>query len=288
MKLDFAAGPVLMGIVNASPDSFSDGGRYDRLDDQLRLAEELAAAGAQVLDVGGQSGITGVPEIEPAVEIERVVPLVEAIAARIDVAISVDTYKPPVAEAAVAAGASIVNDVSGLLYPELADVCARSGSALVVMHNRSRPKQRLTETQLYDDVVADVVDFLAERVAEAARRGVRDVIVDPGVDFAKTPAQSVEVLRSLDRVRALGHPVLLALSRKDFIGALTGRLPADRLAGTLAAVGAAGHAPGTILRVHDVAAVRDYLLVRRALDGSLHVAPELRLDPALRRQQRST
>ena len=287
LGLDLAAGPALMGIVNASPDSFSDGGRYATLDAQMRLAEQLTADGAAVLDVGGQSGITGVPELEAGVEIERVVPLIERIAAALDVVISVDTYKPAVAEVAVAAGARIVNDVSGLLYPELAEVCARTGAGLVVMHNRSRPKERLTRDDLYDDVRADVLGFLAERVYEASRRGVprASIVVDPGPDFAKTPAQTVAVLRDLERVRELGFPVLLALSRKDFIGTILSRPPRERLAGTLAAVGMLGDAPNTILRVHDVAEVRDYLAVRRVLDGRDELDPGARLDPSMRRQQ---
>ena len=284
--MNLADGPAIMGIVNASPDSFSDGGQVGTLDAQLRRAEALVADGAAVLDVGGQSGITGVPEIEPAEEIERVVPLIERVVAALNVIVSIDTYKPPVAEAAVAAGARIVNDVSGLLYPELAEVCARTGAALVVMHNRSRPKERLTRTDLYDDVSDDVVSFLREKVGEAVARGVPQdaIIVDPGPDFAKTPAQTIDALRALDRVRELGHPVLLALSRKDFIGALTERRPRERLAGTLAAIGMLGDRPNTILRVHDVAEVRDYLTVRRALDGREPVDPGLRLAPSLRRE----
>lgn len=285
-RLDLATGPAVMGIVNASPDSFSDGSRVRTLDGRLRLAEELVAAGADLLDVGGQSAITGVPEVEAAEEAERVVPLIERLTAEIDVPLSVDTYRPVVAQAAIDAGAAIVNDVSGLRHAEVADICARSGAGLVVMHTRAAPKQRLADPALYEDVAADVVSFLRERVAEALRRGVRreQIALDPGPDFSKTPAQTVEALRSLSTIRALGHPVLLALSRKDFIGAITGRRPLGRLAGTLAAVGSLGDVPGTILRVHDVAEVRDYLAVRAALDGRRPVAADLVLDPALRRE----
>ncbi|MDQ3850044.1 MAG: dihydropteroate synthase, partial [Actinomycetota bacterium] len=228
--------PLLMGIVNATPDSFSDAGLYPTLADRLQRARELLEEGADLLDIGGQSGITGTPEIAPAEEIERVVPLVEAVAGGLDALVSVDTYKPAVAEAALAAGARMVNDVSGLRHPELASVCARFGAALVVMHNRSAPKQRLTDPALYgtDGPVVDVLAFLRQRTAEAIRRGVREesLVLDPGPDFAKTPAQTVDVLRRLDEVHALGRPVLLALSRKDFIGAITGRRPRERLAGT--------------------------------------------------------
>jgi dihydropteroate synthase len=279
--------PLLMGIVNATPDSFSDAGLHPTLESRLELAATLVADGASLIDVGGQSGVTNRPEVGPEEEIARVVPLVERIVAdHDDVLVSVDTYKPPVARAALDAGAAIVNDVSGLRYPELAECCARAGAGLVIMHNRSAPKQRLTDPARYDDVVADVVGFLEERLAVAHAAGVAPdaTILDPGPDFSKTPAQTVEVLRGLDRVHALGRPVLLALSRKDFVGALTGRPPRSRLGGTLAAVGFARRHPHQILRVHDVRDVADYLDVAEALEGERKVAPDLELAPALRRE----
>jgi dihydropteroate synthase len=279
--------PALMGIVNATPDSFSDAGLHSSPEERVALAGSLAADGAALIDVGGQSGITGVPEVEADEEIGRVVPVIERIAAEHPgVVISVDTYKAPVARAAIEAGAAIVNDVSGLRYPELADVCADTGAGLVIMHNRSAPKQRLTEPALYEDVVEDVLGFLDEKLAVAHDRGVGQdaTIVDPGPDFSKTPAQTIEVLRALERIHALGRPVLLALSRKDFIGALTHRPPRSRLAGTLAAVGHARGRPGQILRVHDVAEVADYLTVADALDGESEVAEDLELPTQLRRE----
>ena len=279
--------PLLMGIVNATPDSFSDAGLYPTTDSRVALADELVASGADVIDVGGQSGITGVPEVDAAEEVDRVVPVIEGIRARHpDVLISVDTYKPPVATAAIAAGASIINDVSGLLYPDVADICASTGAALVIMHNRSKPKVRLTDPLLYDDVTADVVGFLAEKLAVARERGMQPeaVIFDPGVDFAKTPFQTITLLREIDRVEALGRPLLFALSRKDFIGALTDRAPRDRLAGTLAAMAHLGSRPGHLYRMHDIADAVDYLKVQAALEGRVPVAPDLELSVSLRRQ----
>jgi dihydropteroate synthase len=188
-----------------------------------------------------------------------------------------------VVEAVLEAGAAIVNDVSGLLHPEVADLCAAAGAGLVIMHTRALPKHKVLDPALYSDVTADVVGFLAERFAVAADRGMpsESIILDPGPDFAKTPAQTVAVLRDIDRVRSLGRPVLLALSRKDFLGAITGRPPRARLGGTLAAVGALA-GPGTILRVHDVAIVADYLAVAAVLDGRATVADDARLADALR------
>jgi dihydropteroate synthase len=275
--------PVLMGIVNATPDSFSDVQRPKELDELVELAERLTDEGAELIDVGGESGRTDRPTVPAEEEIRRVVPLVERLAG-LGLSVSVDTWRAPVARAALAAGAAMVNDVSGLSEPELADACAEAGAGLVVTHTRTPPKQKGYPD--YDDVVDDVVSFLAERAAEARRRGVGDaqLVLDPGVDLAKTPAESVTVLRRLDEVRALGRPLLLALSRKDFIGVITGRAPSERLAGTLAAVGAVARGPGSILRVHDVAAVRDFLDVAAALRGERELSQELRLAEELRRE----
>jgi len=276
--------PLIMGIVNASPESFSDGGMTGDLDAQVRLAHEQIDAGAHLIDVGGESGATDTPPVGVEEERRRVVPLVERLASD-GVLVSVDTFKPEVARAALDAGAAMINDVSGLLHPELADACAEADAALVVMHTRARPKEKTFP--VYDDPTEDVLAFLRERMAIAAERGVHDeqIVVDPGPDFAKTPAQTVEVLRNLQALRELGRPILLAVSRKDFVGALTGRRPRDRLAGSLAAIGEGVDAGAAILRVHDVAAVRDFLTVRAALRGEANVPDDLRLEESLRRQR---
>ena len=276
--------PVLMGVVNANPDSFSDPG-HRPLDLQLEQVRAMVADGAGIIDVGGQSGITNVPEVDPSEEIDRVLPLVEAIVAELPgVVISVDTYKPPVVDAVLRAGAHIVNDVSGLRAPLLAPLVAEHQAGLVVMHTAAPPKQRLQATDLYGDVVADVRDFLAAKVAEAVDAGVDpgSIVVDPGPDFTKTPAQTVEVLRHLPTLNPTGMPTLLAISRKDFIGALTETRPKARLAGTLAAVAAVGSGSGVILRVHDVGEVRRFLTVLDVLRSEEPVDPELRLADELR------
>ncbi|MEA2221096.1 MAG: dihydropteroate synthase [Solirubrobacteraceae bacterium] len=282
--LALGARPWLMGIVNASPDSFSDAGAYPDAGARVQRARELIAQGADVIDVGGESAITQRPPVDAAEEIERVVPLIARLVDELGAVVSVDTYKPSVAQAAIAAGAAIVNDVSGLRDPELADVCARTGAALVLMHTRAAPKQRLQDPHRYDDVFADVAAFLEERMELARARGVRDeqIVLDPGPDFAKTPAQTIAVLRRLADLHALGRPLLLAVSRKDFVGALTGRGPGERLAGTLAAIGCGVDAGAHILRVHDVAQAADFLRVRAALRGELEVDPGLALDDAIR------
>lgn len=274
--------PYIMGIVNATPDSFSDEPGSKSVEERLARARRLVADGADLIDVGGESGVTNAPPVEVEEEIARVVPVIEAIAGE-GIAVSVDTYKPAVAEAALAAGARMVNDVSGLRDPELAGVAARHGAVLVVMHTRAEPKTKAFP--IYEDVVTDVVGFLREKIEIAVERGVdRELIVlDPGPDFAKTPAQTVECLRRLDEVAALGRPLLLAISRKDFIGALTGRGPREREAGTLAALGAAANAGAAFVRVHDVATAVDYLTVRAALTGELEVDKSLELPEHLRR-----
>ncbi len=275
--------PVIMGIVNASPDSFSDGGDLVGLDAQVQRSLALVEAGAAIIDVGGESGVTNRGPLQAREEIDRVLPLVRRLVAE-GVTVSVDTWKSPVAEAVLDAGAHILNDVSGLRDPALADLCARYGAALVLMHTRAEPKKK--EFPHYTDVVADVVGFLAQRLEQAEAAGVtrERIVLDPGPDFAKTPAQTIETLRRLPEVVALGRPVLLALSRKDFVGALTLRRPRQRDAGTLAAIGAALDAGGAILRVHDVAAVQDYVTVRAALRGELDVPADLTLAEHLRRE----
>ena len=273
--------PLLMGIVNATPDSFSDPQGEKTLDALVARAHGLAEEGAAIIDVGGESGRTDRPAVPIEEERARVVPLIERLAAD-GLRVSVDTWRAPVARAALAAGASMVNDVSGLSDLEVADACADTGAELVITHTRIPPKVKGFPE--YGDVVADVIELLRERAALAGEHGVGEdqLIFDPGIDIAKTPAESIEVLRRLPEVAELGRPLLVAVSRKDFVGALTGRSPADRDGGTLAAVGAAADAGAQVLRVHDVAGARDYLAVRSALSNG--AARDLRLDPGLRRE----
>ncbi len=236
---------------------------------RVARAHELAAAGARIVDVGAESAFGGRPPMPADEEAEQVVPVIERIVAELDVLVSVDTYKPAVAEAAIAAGAQLVNDVSGLGDPALAELCAATGAGLVLMHTRVEPKGTLLEPGFYDDVVADVHDFLAERIAIAEGAGMQreQLLLDPGPDFAKTPAQTVAVLRRLESLHELGRPLLLAVSRKDFLGAITGRPPRERGAATLAAAGFAADAGAHALRVHDVRAAADFLAVRAVLRG---------------------
>ncbi len=282
--LDLAQGaPLLMGIVNATPDSFSDVQGEKTLGALAERALELHAVGAAIVDIGGESGRTDREPVAVEEEIARVVPLIERLS-REGVAVSVDTWRTPVAHAALAAGAVLINDVSGLSEPAIADACVAAGAGLVITHTRLAPKTKGFPD--YADVVADVIELLGERAAVARACGVGDdqLLLDPGFDLAKTPAESVELLRRLPELERLGRPLLLAISRKDFVGALTGRPPRERDAGTLAAIEPAlDVATGAVLRVHDVAGAADFLAVRAALRGDADV-PEGGLGEALRRE----
>jgi len=280
--------PLVMGILNANPDSFSDPG-VRTVETVVARALDLVGAGAGALDVGAQSAITGRQPADPDVEAAVVGPVVRAVVRECPgVLVSVDTFKPAVASVALDAGAHLINDVSGLRDPTLARLCAEAGAGLVVMHTAAPPLTRLQDAGLYRDVAHEVAAFLVERMGTAVEAGVpiESIVVDPGVDFTKTPAQSVEVLRNLGAVVALGRPVLLALSRKDFVGALTGRPPAERGAGTLGAIAAMRHVPDQILRVHDVAATSDLLRVLDVLAGDDPVPGDLLLAEELRHERR--
>ena len=282
---------LVMGVVNASPESFSDAGKFDSFDAQCALVATLVETGADIVDVGGQSAITNQPEIDAQLEVERVLPIVEWIRSSYpDVIVSVDTYKPLVVEAVLEAGAHIINDVSGLLYPQVADMCAAQGAGLVLMHTKARPKQRMQSESLYDDVTIEVTDFLSEKMLQAEAHGVarESLIVDPGPDFAKTPHQTLAILGQIDQIRAFGRPLLLALSRKDFLGAITGKTPLGRGPATDAALAYFAATPGNIVRVHDVAAAKDVIAVVDALSGRRDIPADYLLPDELRHEPRNS
>jgi dihydropteroate synthase len=266
---DGRGSPRLMGIVNVTPDSFSDGGLYLNPELAIGHGRELAAAGADLLDVGGESTRPGAEAVTAEVELERVAPVVAALAADggPGVGVSVDTAKASVAEAALAAGATIVNDVTALRSdPDLAGVCARSGCTVILMHMQGSPRT-MQDDPRYDDVVDDVRAFLAERLEAAVGAGIdeRNVWVDPGIGFGKTAEHNLELLRRLGELRALGRPIVVGTSRKRFLGALTGREVGDRLGGSVASNVLALAAGADVFRVHDVAELRQALDVAEVL-----------------------
>jgi dihydropteroate synthase len=256
-----------MGIVNTTPDSFSDGGRFADPAAAVEQGLVLQAEGADIVDVGGESTRPGAPAVPADEEIRRVVPVVERLRARApSLPISVDTSKPEVARAALDAGADLVNDVHGLAAPGMAEVVAGRGVPAVIMHMRGTPADMASHA-VYQDVVGEVAAELAAAVARAERAGVlrERIVLDPGIGFAKTPEQSVALLAGLARLRSLGYPLLVGPSRKSFIGKLTGAAVPERLPGTLAAVTACVLAGAELIRVHDVAPARQAAQVAAAI-----------------------
>jgi len=254
-----------MGVVNVTPDSFSDGGLFLDAEAAIAHARELEAQGADILDVGGESTRPGAEPVAAEEELRRVVPVIEGLAGG-GAQISIDTSKLAVAEAAVAAGATYVNDVTAFRHdPELAGLVADRGLDCCLMHMRGEPRT-MQRDPVYDDVVADVKAFLEERLAAAVAAGVPEqrIQLDPGIGFGKSPAHNLELLRRLDEIVALGRPVVVGTSRKSFLGAVTGREVADRLPGTIATNVLALARGATVFRVHDVGPVRDALAVAAA------------------------
>ncbi len=256
----------LMGIVNVTPDSFSDGGLY--LDAERAVAHglELAADGAEIVDVGGESTRPGAAEVPAAEETSRTEPVVAALAAA-GVDVSIDTSKAAVARAALDAGARMVNDVTAFVAdPDLATVCADRGCEVALMHMQGTPRT-MQESPTYGDVVDDVKAFLAERVEFSVREGIAEsrIWIDPGIGFGKTPAHNLELLRRLGELRALGRPILIGTSRKSFIGKLTGRDVGGRIGGTVASNVLALRAGADMLRIHDVREIREAALVAAAI-----------------------
>jgi dihydropteroate synthase len=260
-------GPFLVGILNVTPDSFSDGGWFLGSDAAIAHAERLAADGADIVDIGGESTRPGASAVSASDELARIVPVIERLRKEgFAVPISVDTSKPEVARVALQAGANMVNDVQGLSDPVLARVVAEADVPVVLMHMRGMPADMQSRAQ-YQDVVADVTAELREAISRAGRAGVdaERIIIDPGIGFAKTAEQSLTLLRRLGELRALGRPILVGPSRKSFIGRVTGAPVEDRLPGTLAVVTACVLAGAAFVRVHDVAEARQAAQVAAAI-----------------------
>ncbi|MGA7434959.1 MAG: dihydropteroate synthase [Solirubrobacterales bacterium] len=277
--------PFVVGVVNATPDSFSDRGDRSTAG-SIRAVMSHIQDGARVIEVGGESNVTNRPAVTAEVEVERVLPVVTA-AVGAGAIVSIDTYKPEVAEAALEAGAAIVNDISGSRSEEMLRVCSSYGAAMVVMHTEVPPKTQRWDEDLYPEgVVNRQVEFFEDRLAALTRAGIgRDqVVIDPGPDFGKTPAQTVESLRGLSELRAMHCPIMLAVSRKDFIGAITGRAPSERAAGTFAALACGLDQGAKLLRVHDVKGTVDFLKVWQSLRGEREVAADLRIADGIRRE----
>ncbi|GAU83363.1 dihydropteroate synthase [Bosea sp. BIWAKO-01] len=248
-RLALGTTPLLMGVVNVTPDSFSDGGMLKSADEAIAHAETLIAEGADIVDIGGESTRPGHAEVDAETERARVIPVISRLATRTRIPISIDSYKAEVAEAALGAGAAIVNDVWGCQRePAIADVAARFGAPMILMHNRD-------SIDPARDILDDVLRFLERSIAIAIAAGVprEQIVVDPGIGFGKTPAQNLAMIRDLRQLEQLGCAILLGASRKSTIGQITGqKVPAERLAGTLAAHLYGVSQGASIIRAHDI------------------------------------
>jgi dihydropteroate synthase len=269
----------LMGILNVTPDSFSDGGQFDTIAAALQQAQSLVDAEMDILDIGGESTRPNAAALSVDEELNRVIPVIRAIREMSNIPISIDTTKAPVAEAAIAAGADLVNDISGATYdPEMLATVARLEVPIVLMHTRGTPKTMLQMTD-YQDVVADVKDWLQDRVRVAIAAGIAParIAIDPGIGFAKTAEQSMALLHRLSEFQEISHPLLVGPSRKSFIGAILQRPDAkERIWGTAGACCAAIAGGADILRVHDGAEMRD---VCRVFERLFRFKPTLNEDP---------
>jgi len=263
----FLSGPAVMGIVNVTPDSFSDGGQHLDPHRAARHAESLVEAGAAILDIGGASSRPGADPVPVEDELRRILPVLERLAPVISVPLSIDTANPEVARRALAAGASIVNDITaGTGDAGMLPLAAETGASIVLMHMKGAPKT-MQRAPTYANVVEEVYDYLASRVEAAETAGIASdrIAIDPGIGFGKTLEHNLELLRRLERFQALRRPILIGTSRKRFLGALTGRPVSDRVAGTIASGLWAVGAGADILRVHDVAAMSDALTIWQAI-----------------------
>lgn len=256
---------LVMGVLNVTPDSFSDGGRYLDVGSATERGVRMVEEGADLIDVGGESSRPGSGRISEDDELRRVLPVLEALAARVSVPISIDTLKPGVARRCLESGASIVNDIRGLRDPQMLSVAAAAQASVVIMHMRGEPATMQLDTA-YGDVVAEVCSFLKAQCERAREAGIREIAVDPGLGFGKSAGQNFELLARLGEFRALGCPILVGPSRKSFLGSLPSRLAVDeRLEGTLAAVATAVINGADVVRVHDVKQCRRVVDVADAI-----------------------
>ena len=269
--LTFGTRPRIMGILNVTPDSFSDGGSFFSTQDAIDQAEKMVREGADIIDIGGESTRPFSEAVSEAEEIKRVIPVIEVLAQRINIPISIDTTKAAVARHALNAGASIINDVSALRTdPELAKVAAANGVPLILMHMKGTPKN-MQVSPTYDDLFGEIYTFLEQAVAIAEEKGIQRsrIIIDPGIGFGKTLEHNLLLLKDIDKFVATGYRVLVGTSRKSFIGRITGREdPCERIYGTASTVALCAAAGVSVVRVHDVAEMLDVTKVAAAVDQS--------------------
>ena len=258
---------IVMGILNVTPDSFSENGLFFDFDKAINHARQMAKDGAQIIDVGGESTRPGSSPVSEKEELMRVRPVIEALSKEIDVPISIDTYKPKVAEDCIKAGASVVNDITGLANKDMLKILKKHQVPVVVMHMKGKPRT-MQKNPKYNDVVKEIKKFFKEKIAIARKAGIKDVIIDPGIGFGKTTEHNLQILKRLNEFKDLGKPILIGPSRKTFIGNITGLPLNERLEGTLASVSIAVMNGANIVRVHDVKECKRAVQIAGAIKGA--------------------
>jgi dihydropteroate synthase len=265
--LDLSRRPCVMGVLNVTPDSFSDGNRHFTAEKAVERAMEMEGEGADIVDIGGESTRPFARPVDEEEEIRRVIPVIERLAGRLKIPLSIDTYKSSVAEKALEAGAEIVNDISALMFDErMVDVVAAAGAGLVLMHTRARPSVMQKDTE-YSSIISEIFGVLRQSVARAESAAIsrERIVVDPGIGFGKSVAGNLEILRRLAEFKSIGCPILVGTSRKSFIGQVLGRETGERVFGTAASMAIALANGASIFRVHDVKEMRDVLDMSMAL-----------------------
>ncbi len=243
---------LIMGILNVTPDSFSDGGKYFDVDKAILHAKEMIIAGADIIDIGGESTRPGAEEVSINEELNRVIPVIKEIS-KLEIPISIDTYKPHVAEESIKAGANIINDISGLRNQEMVNIVAKNKVPIIIMHMKGTPKTMKDKAFYKDDVVNEIIDYLREKIQIAQEAGIKDIIIDPGIGFGKTVEHNIQILNRLNEFKILNKPILIGTSRKSFLGKLSGTLDTEKRLETTIASNVLSIINGAnIIRVHDV------------------------------------
>jgi len=272
-QLDFSAGCIVMGVLNVTPDSFSDGGQYLDTEKAINHGCQMAAEGAAIIDVGPESTRPGSKPVSAQEQKKRAIPVIKALSEKLSIPISIDTYNSEVAEAALLAGAGIINDITALSDPRMGQLAAEHKAAVILMHMQGTPQTMQLEPK-YDDVVSEVLQFLLSRAERARQFGIpkEKIFIDPGIGFGKTLEHNIELLRNIDKFAAAGYRVLVGTSRKSFLGKITGKeKAAERIFGNAAAVALCAAAGVSIVRVHDVAEMLDVLKVANKLNPNFPV-----------------
>jgi dihydropteroate synthase len=258
---------LIMGILNVTPDSFSDGGLFADIDTAVAHGKKMVSEGADVIDVGGESSRPGSAPLSEKEELDRILPVVTRLLDEVSVPISIDTYKPLVADACLKAGAHLINDITGLTNPEMRKVAVKHNIPVVLMHMRGTPKT-MQQNPVYQDLLGEITAFFQEQIATARKAGIQNIIIDPGIGFGKTVEHNLQILKHLGEFKSLGCPILVGPSRKSFIGMITGLSVKERLDGTLAAIIVAVMNGANMVRVHDVNECKRAVQVADAIRGA--------------------